>query len=181
MSSWSNARYWTATSIEEKLNDFLNILTATLTKTIPRKIFKRIYKYPPWWDENLTILRSKCRKLAKNKTPTGRDLWRGQMLSLLKDHKVKSYLVEKYVDDVEAVCENMQLGTRWTGDELVVTPESELEDREAGRNKDEVTMEAWGLMASSILPSLNFTVDYCSRNKDGSVPMLDFRLWKESQ
>ena len=75
MSKWCNARYWTATSIEEKFNDFLNILTATLTQTIPRKIFKRKYKYPPWWDENLTILRSKCRKLAKNKTPTGRDLY----------------------------------------------------------------------------------------------------------
>ena len=59
MSKWCNARYWTATSIEEKLSDFLNILTATLTKTIPRKIFKRKYKYPPWWNENLTILRSK--------------------------------------------------------------------------------------------------------------------------
>ena len=83
MSSWINARYWTATSIEEKLNDFLNILTATLTKTIPRKIFKRKYKYPLWWGENLTILRSKCRKLAKNKTPTGRDLY----TSLRREYK----------------------------------------------------------------------------------------------
>ena len=40
MSKWCNARYWTATSIEEKFNDFLNILTATLTKTIPRKFLK---------------------------------------------------------------------------------------------------------------------------------------------
>ena len=40
MSSWIKARYWNATSIEEKLNDFLNILTTTLTKTIPRKFFK---------------------------------------------------------------------------------------------------------------------------------------------
>ena len=52
MYNWSNARYWTATSIEEKLDDFLNILTATLTKTIPRNIFKRKYKYPPWWDKS---------------------------------------------------------------------------------------------------------------------------------
>ena len=37
MSSWINGRYWTATSIEEKFNDFLNILNATLIKTIPRK------------------------------------------------------------------------------------------------------------------------------------------------
>ena len=46
MSSRVNARYWNATSIEEKLNDFLNILNATLVKTIPKKFFKRKYKYP---------------------------------------------------------------------------------------------------------------------------------------
>ena len=34
---WSNARYWTATSIEEKLSKFLSILNTTLTKTIPKK------------------------------------------------------------------------------------------------------------------------------------------------
>ena len=61
--------------LKKNLMIFLNILNATLTKTIPRKIFKRKYKYPPWWGENLTILHSKCRKLAKNKTPTGRDLY----------------------------------------------------------------------------------------------------------
>ena len=37
MLKWSNARYWTATSIEVKLNDFLTILNATLAKTIPNK------------------------------------------------------------------------------------------------------------------------------------------------
>ena len=75
MLKWSNSRFWTATTIEAKLNEFLIILNATLTKTIPKKIFKQKFKYPPWWNENLTILRSKCRKLAKNKTPAGRDLY----------------------------------------------------------------------------------------------------------
>ena len=51
----------------------INFRNATLVKTIPRKIFKRKYKYPTWWDHNLTILRAKCRKLAKNKTPIGRE------------------------------------------------------------------------------------------------------------
>ena len=80
---WSNSRYWTATSIEEKLNDFLNILNKTLIKTIPKKIFKMKYKYPPWWGEKLTILCSKCRKLAKNKTPEGKDLY----TSLRREYK----------------------------------------------------------------------------------------------
>ena len=38
---WSNARYWTATSIEAKLNDFLTILNATLAKTIPKFFCKQ--------------------------------------------------------------------------------------------------------------------------------------------
>ena len=70
---WSNAIYWTATSIQAKLNEFLSILNATLTKTIPYFFCKRKFKYPSWWDEKLTIMHSKCRKLAKNKTPAGRD------------------------------------------------------------------------------------------------------------
>ena len=83
MLKWSNSRHWTATSIVEKLNEFLNILNNTLIKTIPKKIFKRKYKYPPWWDEKFTILHSKCRKLAKNKTPAGRDLY----TSLRREYK----------------------------------------------------------------------------------------------
>ena len=103
------------------------------------------------------------------------------MMELLDIHKVKSYLVEKYVDDVETVCENLDLGTRWTGSALVTSPEAEAEDKEADRARDELTMDIWGQMASSILPSLNFTVDFCSRNKEGTVPMLDFQLWKVSE
>ena len=83
MLKWSNSRYWTATSIKEKFNDFLNILNKTLIKTIPKNIFKMKYKYPPWWDVKLTILCSKCRKLAKHKTPAGRDLY----TSLRREYK----------------------------------------------------------------------------------------------
>ena len=90
MLKWSNSRFWTATTIEAKLNEFLIILNATLTKTIPKKIFKQKFKYPPWWNENLTILRSKCRKLAKNKTPAGRDLY----TSLRREYK-KSIITAK--------------------------------------------------------------------------------------
>ena len=38
MLKWSNSRYWTATSIEEKLKDFLDILNATLIKTIQKEV-----------------------------------------------------------------------------------------------------------------------------------------------
>ena len=114
MSSWINARYWNATSIEEKLNDFLNILNATLVKTIPRKIFKRKYKYPTWWDTNLTILRSKCRKLAKNKTPIGRELYtslrreyKKAIISAKREGWIKFTSEIKYPSDISKFIKNL--------------------------------------------------------------------------
>ena len=38
------------------------ILNNSLERAIPCK-----YKYPPWWDENLTHMRAKLRKVAKTK------------------------------------------------------------------------------------------------------------------
>ena len=70
---WSNAKYWSAKSIEAKLDQFLLILNNALESAIPKKKCKQKYKYPPWWDENLTHMRAKLRKVAKNKTPEGRD------------------------------------------------------------------------------------------------------------
>ena len=91
MSRWCNARYWNANSIEEKFNDFLKFLEETLIKTIPRKKFKRKYKYPTWWDHNLSILRAKCRKLAKIKTPIGRENY----TSLRREYKKAKIYCQK--------------------------------------------------------------------------------------
>ena len=114
MSSWINARYWNATSIEDKLNDFLNILNATLVKTIPRKFFERKYKYPTWWDTNLTILRSKCRKLAKNKTPIGRELYtslrreyKKAIISAKREGWIKFTSEIKYPSDISKFITNL--------------------------------------------------------------------------
>ena len=53
---------------------------------------KRKFKYPPWWDEKLTIMCSKLRKIAfKNKTPEGRDLY----TSLRRDYK-KAIITAKW-------------------------------------------------------------------------------------
>ena len=58
-------------------------------------------------------------------------------------------------------------------------PEAEAEDKALGRTKDEVTMNAWGVMASSIIPGLQFTVDHSGKHDGGTVPMLDFKVWRE--
>ena len=92
------------------------------------------------------------------------------MIDLMAEHNIVSYLNEKYVDDGEVVIENMDLGTRWDGDRLLTTPETVEEDAKLGKHKDQVTMEAWGAMASSLVPGLLFTVDYCSRNESRNCP-----------
>ena len=79
----SNARHWSASSIEVKLEHFLSILNSALETSIPKKKCKRKFKYPPWWGENLTLMRSKLRKFAKIKTPEGRNSY----TSLRREYK----------------------------------------------------------------------------------------------
>ena len=109
------------------------------------------------------------------------DHWRGKMMNLMIMNNMKSYLCEKYVDDAEVVVENVEAGTRWNGKSLEVTKEAAQEDIEEGKLPDQVTMEAWGAMASSILPGITFTVEYASKTQAGTVAMLDFQLWKERE
>ena len=94
------------------------------------------------------------------------DHWKKKMGALMTQHKMVSFLLEKYVDDAEVVVENVAPGTRWTGAALTVDPVSLEQDLESDRSKDEITMQAWRDMASSLVPGLDFTVDYCSKNKE---------------
>ena len=114
LSRWCNARYWNANSIENKLNDFLKFLEETLIKTIPRKKFKRKYKYPTWWDHNLSILRAKCRKLAKIKTPIGRENYtslrreyKKAIITAKRDGWLKFTSEIKYPSDISKFIKNL--------------------------------------------------------------------------
>ena len=106
------------------------------------------------------------------------DSWRTQMKALMKEHSMITYLLEKYVDDTEVVVENLEAGTRWEDGKLSTSPRTAAEDLASGRSKEEITMEAWAGMASSIIPGLKFTTDFPANNSNGWVPMLDFELWK---
>ena len=81
---WSNARYWTATSIEAKLNEFLSILNTTLSETIPIFFFVNIsLNIHPGGMKNLPLCIQNAGNLPKNKTPAGRDLY----TSLRREYK----------------------------------------------------------------------------------------------
>ena len=109
------------------------------------------------------------------------DVWRGEMIRLMRENSMKSYLLETYVDDSNILCENIPLGSRWDGTGIVVTEEAAEDDRINQRSSDEVTMRAWGGMAPSVIPGVEFTVDFPSNNDDNAVPMLNFKLWKERE
>ena len=107
------------------------------------------------------------------------DVWMTDMKRLLEDNRMKTYLMEKYVDDCNTILENIPLGSRWQDDRITITETRAEEDRAAEVTKEEVTMKCWADMASTIIPGLKFTCDYPANNVSGRVPMLDFCLWKE--
>ena len=108
------------------------------------------------------------------------DAWMRDMRRLLEDNNMKTYLMEKYVDDCNTILENIPLGSRWEENKVTISEARAEEDRTAKVTNEEVTMKCWADMASTIIPGLRFTCDYPANNVSGRVPMLDFCLWKES-
>ena len=109
------------------------------------------------------------------------DHWMVNMNLMMKDNNMVSFLTEKYVDDCEVVLENVPVGARWVENKLQVTEEMIEEDKSQDNKRDMITMRVWESMASSIVPGLQFTTDYCSKNPSGTVAMLDFQLWKTTE
>ena len=109
------------------------------------------------------------------------DHWRREMKIIMMEHRMTAYILEKYIDDVEVVTENLAPGSRWNGSELTVLPEDIEADVKTNRSLDDITMDAWRGMASGIMDGIDFTVDYCSKNPTRTVAMLDFQLWKENE
>ena len=64
---WTCARIWTDVSIEQKLQQLTTEVNKALELACPKKLCKRKYKFPTWWNQNLSKLRAKMRFLAKKK------------------------------------------------------------------------------------------------------------------
>ena len=61
------ARIWSDVTIEQKLEQFTIEVNKALELACPKKLCKRKYKFPTWWNQNLSKLRAKIRFLAKKK------------------------------------------------------------------------------------------------------------------
>ena len=82
---WTCARIWTDGTIEQKLEQLTNEVNKALELTCPKKVCKIKYKFPTWWNKNLSKLRAKMRFLAKKKrrSPEGKEAYR----TLRKEYK----------------------------------------------------------------------------------------------
>ena len=109
------------------------------------------------------------------------DVWTLEMRRLMEDNRIKAYLFEKYVDDSEIIMENLPPGSRWDGQKITATTNDAEQDAKDGKTSDQVSMDAWGAMASSVIPGLVFTVDHAANHANGRVPVLDFELWCEEK
>ena len=92
---------------------------------------------------------------------------------------LKTHLLRKYVDDVLTVLDKLKKGVRWfhITKTLLWSPEHQKEDE--GKNEEELTMEVFKNIASSILQCLDFTYDCPSLNSSKKMPVLDTQMWMD--
>ena len=64
---WTCPRSWSDVTIEQKLSQINDEVMKALELACPKKRCKCKYKFPTWWDPNLSKLRAKLRYMAKKK------------------------------------------------------------------------------------------------------------------
>ena len=73
---WTCPRSWSDVTIEQKLTQINDEVMKALELSCPKKRFKTKYKFPTWWNQNLSKLRAKLLLMAKKKSPEGRNAYR---------------------------------------------------------------------------------------------------------
>ena len=107
--------------------------------------------------------------------------WIRRMRDLLEENLCKTYLLEKYVDDINVLMEALGLGVRWFDGSLRWSQTWEEEDEKSGVTRDELTMRQFTYMANSICKDIKFTYDLPEKHPDGRCPMLDVAVWVEEK
>ena len=82
---WTCPRSWTDVTIEQKIKQINDEVMKALDLSCPKKRCKSKYKFPTWWNPNLSKLRAKMRFMAKKKkSPEGRNAYR----TLCREYKI---------------------------------------------------------------------------------------------
>ena len=81
---WTCPRSWTDVTIEQKIKQINDEVMKALDLSCPKKRCKSKYKFPTWWNPNISKLRAKLRFMAKKKSPEGRNAYR----TLRREYKI---------------------------------------------------------------------------------------------
>ena len=88
-------------------------------------------------------------------------------------------LYKRYVDDLNLVVVPVPRGTKYCEGRVVIES-SQSTDFETEK-PDERTMKLLLNIANDIHPSIQFEIDYPSKNIDHKVPILDLKVWTEER
>jgi metal-sulfur cluster biosynthetic enzyme len=105
--------------------------------------------------------------------------WKRKMKEIMDGEISKCYMMEKYVDDVNMVVEEIPMGVRWVGSKTEWKREWEEKDKQLNESKDRRTMKVVTEAANSIERDIKFTFEVAEDSKEKRCPMLDLAVWVE--
>ena len=107
--------------------------------------------------------------------------WDMSLNRLMKENKMTTWMISRYVDDVTAVVTALRRGVRWDRQQqrLAFCKRWELEDLKENPSPTKKTMEVLKDMMNSIYRNIQVTVEIPENFADNKLPVLDFKCWVE--
>ena len=97
---WTCPRSWTDASIELKIKQLNDEVMKALDLSCPKKRCKSKYKFPTWWNPDLSKLRAKMRFMAKKKSIEGKNkTLRREYKSAISNAKVDGW--NKFTSEID--------------------------------------------------------------------------------
>ena len=107
--------------------------------------------------------------------------WDKAFLRLLKRLKIIIELYKRYVDDITLATRLMR-NMKFDPATVTMVPKTTEEiEEDLSKADDEVTMQQLREIADSITEMFKLEEDYPSNHRDGHVPILDLKVWVETQ
>jgi len=101
--------------------------------------------------------------------------WDREVLKRLHELDIKTFLYERYVDDITLCLESIEAGIKYDGRRLI--RDSQLRHDDSEKPKDLVTFEVVKQIGDSIHSSIQLEIDVPSNHTDQKVPILDLKVW----
>ena len=107
--------------------------------------------------------------------------WDGQLLTLIRNNQLTSYLHYRYVDDGLEGMKALKPGVRWSEEEGRIILHPHLVEEDLATSPDLRTMREVVKMGNTIDPMVQLTGDCPSNNNSGKMPVLDLQIWTEGE